>query len=324
MMVNGLAGSSFDPSRHGLGNRDRERRSAADVGRRPPGFTLVELLVVIAIIGVLVSLLLPAIQAARESGRRLQCGSKMRQLGIAVENHVATLLHFPPATSYHPPRHNVVNYLLPYVEEGKIYDKLNLLENWNSDGNRPFTEVTLPLLLCPSAPSGRQWVSDYAACTRIDKSGIRPLIDAGLINSRGATDHVKWEGVLQHRLRVVEGELIAYTIRPAHVRDGLSTTMLLFEDAGRPDLFEAGRFVKPNGTSPGLWASHESYFVIDSYCDNTQLMNCKNYDEVYSFHRSGANFVFADGSVHYLNETIDPETFVSLFTRAAEDFAQLP
>jgi prepilin-type processing-associated H-X9-DG protein/prepilin-type N-terminal cleavage/methylation domain-containing protein len=296
-----------------------------DRARRPDAFTLVELLVVITIIGVLISMLIPAVQGAREAGRRSQCANNLRQLGIGVKGHVAARLYFPPATSYHPPRHNVISFILPHLEQGNVYDKIDLDENWNSERNLPHTQVTLPLLLCPSAPGRREFVSDYAAATRIARNdGFGPLVAAGLVTSRGGDGNRKWEGVLQHRLRVVDGQLTAYRITPAHVRDGLSNTMLLFEDAGREDLYQQGRLVEPGGAPDGEWASHKAYFVIEENCRRTQLMNCTNRDEVYGFHPGGANFLFADGSVHRLFESIDPETFISLFTREAGDIGAVP
>lgn len=306
-------------------------------GRRAAGFTLVELLVVIVIIAMLVSLLLPAINAVRESGRRVQCSNNLKQLGVGVKAHVANWNYLPPATSYHSPRHNVINYILPHMDQSVVYEKLDLNEDWDSPRNLPHVAVTMPFLICPSAPAGRDHVSDYAACTKVNKessNGIGELVEAGQITDRGGNDNVRWEGALQHRLRVVDGELIAYRISTAHVRDGMSATMLLLEDAGRQahtlynKLSEANllgsvpmRAPEPGSSPNGAWASHQAYFVIDKRCHGTQLMNCTNHNEVYSYHPSGANFLFCDGAVHYLHESIDPDVFVSYFTREAEDEA---
>ena len=76
------------------------------------------------------------------------------------------------------------------------------------------------------------------------------------MTSRGGDGNRKWEGLLQHRLRIVDGQRIEYRITTAHVRDGLSNTMLLFEDAGRPDHYESGALVEPGAARDCQWASH--------------------------------------------------------------------
>src|ERR1043166_7338393 len=101
---------------------------------RTSGFTLGELLVVIAIIGVLVALLLPAIQAAREAARRSSCQNNIRQLGIALMNHVDTKNTFPssvrPPGLTNAPRIAAITQMLPFMEEGSIYDQFDLTKNW--------------------------------------------------------------------------------------------------------------------------------------------------------------------------------------------------
>ncbi len=341
--------------------------------RPAAGFTLVELLVVIVIIAVLVSLLLPAINVVRESGRRLQCSNNLKQLGVGVQAHVTAKSYLPPATTGlrpsamsacglsddpfdsaysdptslalepgkipFPARHNVISFILPYLDENNVYDRLNLDYHWDygkkdddvdRNGkkveNKKNTEVTLPVLICPSAPGRRPHASDYAACTRIAKvsTGVGPLIGENLpiSDTRGPDESLQWQGALARSHKCKDGKLITYRLTTASIRDGLSTTMLLFEDGGRPEAYEGGRPTSDTISSGEWeWASNDNYFVHDTVCHGTQLMNCKNYGEIYSFHSGGAVFLFADGAVHYLTESMDPEAFVSYFTREAEDTA---
>lgn len=304
------------------------------------GFTLVELLVVITIIAILVGLLLPAVQMAREAARMGECKNNMKQLAIAVHSHLSLKGYYPPATSVQSPKHNVVNYILPYVEQGNIYDQLDLTEDWNSATNLPATQVNLSLLTCPTAPKGRNYASDYLAITHIFKNTHTPspdaygnkafkeLVDTGKVTDRGAQSpsvgSSKWEGILQSRLRLSGGNLLEFRITSAHVRDGTSNTFLFFEDSGRPQVYSKGGKSETGTISGAEWASYQNYAVIHYYCGQGQVMNCKNWDEIYSFHKGGCNFAHADGSVHFHSESMDPEVFTSLFTRDANDVSTLP
>ena len=103
------------------------------------------------------------------------------------------------------------------------------------------------------------------------------------------------------------------------VRDGLSNTFMLFEDAGRPTKYKR-REVVSGSSSGSKWAAAAAYFVIhESDCGLDTLMNCSNDNEIYSFHSGGAMFLYGDGSVHFHSESMSPETFVSRFTRAGGD-----
>ncbi|MEO0532200.1 MAG: DUF1559 domain-containing protein [Planctomycetota bacterium] len=110
--------------------------------------------------------------------------------------------------------------------------------------------------------------------------------------------------------------------------DGLSKTFMLFEDAGRPLHFVLGENIEDSDgdgnlgvESGGGWADENSYGVLGNSidCGATTLMNCSNWDEIYSFHAGGAMFLYGDGSVHYHGEDLDNELFITLFTRAAGD-----
>ncbi|HEX3600061.1 MAG TPA: DUF1559 domain-containing protein [Lacipirellulaceae bacterium] len=339
---------------------------------RPRGFTLVELLVVIAIIGILVALLLPAIQAAREAARRTQCTNKMKQLALAALNYESAkkqlpLAYSPNNTAFVPYQglcagtpgpvapgnglfhHSFFTYLLPYIEESALYDQIDQKLDWfstttNSHGvtNLAVTSKDLDELLCPST-EGRpgSFTTDYAIISMIDPVKYCSVLDASS-KSKRATDRLT--GMLTDT---------PTTIRK--VSDGMSKTYMLFESAGRPHHYTANRnlagemwevsgvtIAQPGqaavnsptdyqwadgGTSANnsdrsvnIWGQEPS--TIATACPLTTVMNCDNFQDVYSFHSGGCNVALGDGSVSFVAEAVDVDTFVSMFTRAADDIAQ--
>ena len=175
---------------------------------RRSGFTLVELLVVIAIIGILVALLLPAVQAAREASRRTQCQNNLKQLGLA-----ATIFTTPsrscrpvsaPAGLTPLPRIAGLTFLLPFFEQGNAYDKYDQTKNWHDPLNLPITSHVVPTFLCPSTPEPKRldglpeaspWVGNLVAITdysptigvdqRLKTANLVDEASAGILTKNG-------------------------------------------------------------------------------------------------------------------------------------------
>lgn len=275
--------------------------SSRDSKNTKNGFTLVELLVVIAILGLLIALLLPAIQATREAARRASCSSNLRQLGVAVSMYEETHHRFPPARWFYPGHHWPV-HILPYIEQNTIYEKYDFKTSFNSTINEPVVDTTVPIFLCPSAPGGRKTALDYEAIPTL--GDIKSFYAVGKISQRN-----DWTGIVQ---------MINRPISHQDVTDGLSHTMMLFEMAGRPAHYEQGVFKDDTGGECKNWADPECCPCMH-WKGGPVVMNYENSDGIYSFHPGGAQFLYADSTVRFHPESFELEEFVSGYTIAAGD-----
>jgi prepilin-type N-terminal cleavage/methylation domain-containing protein/prepilin-type processing-associated H-X9-DG protein len=297
--------------------------------------TLVELLVVIAIIGVLVALLLPAVQVARESARRMACSNKLKQISLALHQHHEVYGAFAPGWVQSPftlPQGHVTQgghgtgpFLLPYIEQEALAKIYRWDKRCQGPENQPVATTQLKIMQCPSVEPNR-WVTaaedpfnyeyggkgacgDYAGVREIDTS----LVDAGL-----ADQVANYDGVLTRD----------HLTRLAEITDGTSQTILITECAGRPKLWRAGRLLE--GYAPGgAWVAGTLIFGQGSTRDGTTqpgpcAINCRNDREVYSFHSGGANAAFADGAVHFLSAGIDIRVFARVVTRAGGELVTIP
>lgn len=301
------------------------------------GFTLVELLVVIAIIGVLLAILLPAVQYAREAVRRIQCANNLKQIGIGVQTHHDALRVVPPAgvdgvvlTNVHNRfnipagmEHGWFVFLLPYMEQQPLFDKYQLARDWRSAENQVVRETQLPLLSCPSTPNqgrldktftgGRTIfaaISDYAPDTSISTRLKSPdLID--VLSDKSPLGMIRVNSLLNF----------------SECSDGLSNTLIIAEDSGRPTRYRTkGKSVAGSCSGAG-WTDRAAEFVTDGYTlDGTTnpgpyAINVTNDNEIYSFHPGGASVLFADGSVHFLPDTTDIRIVARLITVAANEIS---
>ncbi|WP_442484368.1 DUF1559 family PulG-like putative transporter [Aeoliella sp. SH292] len=314
-----------------------------------PGFTLVELLVVIAIIGILVALLLPAVQSAREAARRTSCVNNMKQLGLAVLNYEDTQKELPPSHS-DGSNHNVIAYIMPFMEQQAVADQYDWsVPGYETVGDRfnPSSRNNLKLALttvidvfrCPTTPppaassgptdlpstSATAGLCDYAICDSItDNANIDNLLATKKIKMRA-----DWNSMLASNVRSgtytpgatslthSSGKFQIPKLR--YVKDGQSNSIMWFEDAGRPDLYENGA-PKGSTTRGALWVDGQAWYDVHEVCGNA-MHNCTNNHETYSFHTGGCNYTMGDASVRFISDSVDPETYVSLFTRAGEDVA---
>ena len=279
-------------------------------------FTLIELLVVIAIIGILVALILPAVQWARESARRTSCQNNLRQWGLAFHDYENAKQFLPAGFRYQSPKGSFVSDLLAYIERTDL--QYDLTRDWDDPVNRTAIQTQLPLQQCPSSPR-RRIATDFPGLQAAtgDYTSTHG-VNAGYCTLSGWPLYVPSDR---------NGSLVDVPLKSAAIRDGLSQTFLLLEDAGRPDLWRMGRPVSGNSTN-GAWADPDFEIALDgadrSYVGGGQKMgtcviNCTNDNEAYSFHSGGAYVLLADGSVHFISEAIHVKTFAALTTRAAKD-----
>lgn len=203
---------------------------------RSRGFTLVELLVVIAIIGVLVSLLLPAVQAARMAARRMQSQNNLKQIGLALHNHHDTLGKFPPGFQSGYPDQPVptVNaapgwawptFLLPYVEQGVIYDRLRLdLPCWDP-ANADVVKTGVPVFLCPGAPNLEPTMQ-----VKDDSGGIMAVFGRSHYVANNGQDETWGHSMANYASLPGVGPFYRNSkVRMADVTDGLSNTVFIGE-----------------------------------------------------------------------------------------------
>ena len=281
------------------------------------GFTLVELLVIVAIIGLLIALLLPAVQAARESARRTQCANNLRQLSVAAQNFHAAKDCFPASWVNGDERIAWGISLLPYVEQTSIAAEWNKSAAWWEPPNDKLLATPISVYKCPTAWStstyeyiepGRPSIyatSDYRGCEGANASD--PVV-ANIWNLVG------WQpGVVARKY-----------IASKDITDGLSNTLLLVEAVGGKQLFAPGG--GPH-TPSEIWFPGDGAWVGRSLSGVSPAnfgvlkkvglctVNCSNaYDyPPYSFHPNLAQAILCDGAVRTLGEDIDPVVLSSLY-----------
>jgi prepilin-type N-terminal cleavage/methylation domain-containing protein/prepilin-type processing-associated H-X9-DG protein len=276
------------------------------------GFTLIELLVVMAIIGVLIALVIPGIQRIRESASRVGCANNLRQIGLALHNYQSVTEAFPPASTTAPgPRHSWVPFVLPYLEQGAIYDQYDQTSNWYDAANQTSVSTPLQLFQCPATPVANRIYQFYDAQPAYSDYNATKGISSTLVIDGLVPPAPDPRGVLVRDVPT----------RIADILDGTSNTILIAEDAGRPDLWVMGQVVPDGVALGGGWADDNGPFLLlgsdsSGMAGGPCPLNCTNISEPYSFHPGGANFLLADGSVRFLDSAVNIAVMAALVTRA--------
>ncbi len=311
---------------------------AKKVGRL--AFSLIELLVVIAIIAVLIGLLLPAVQKVREAANRTQCKNNLKQIGLAARLFESNHGFFPPGgTSGEclplgiPAGFTGVHYwpvfLLPYLEQQASYGLYRFDKGAGDVENNAAASAVVSSFVCPSEPSGKKNTFRFGGfpAGRMDYNGwyaVHPQTsNLGLTDNLGGTSpHRPYHGVMWlYGLVWTTGlQPERVVIRPADVRDGISQTILIAEQAGAPNRYRRQGIVANSGIPLPDWAQRGPSMMHGANFDGTIYgpcaVNCDNGGGIYSFHPQGANVVFCDGSVAFINQNVPLRIVARLITRA--------
>jgi prepilin-type N-terminal cleavage/methylation domain-containing protein len=315
--------------------------------RQEAGFTLVELLVVIAIIGVLVALLLPAVQAAREAARRIKCQNHLKQWSLAMQNHHDVYLKLPYFTRTVPNRQNWPPFVMPYLEQANLVAGYDLNVHWYVAPNLAMTQVHLPVFNCPSDRAKPTWTdqtgyvsvrANYVACygnhTFGNSTGFG--VGRGIFGITTASNPAS---------NVFE----PYQAKFGDATDGLSNTLLLAEViVARQDNNQGGGGSWPSGDFRGhVW--HDATSSSPSHCPNIFMtingpnstvpdnalcgtipntdprMPCADSSSTdrqnvaRSRHPAGINATNADGSVRFVSNAINLTAWRALGSMDAGD-----
>lgn len=290
------------------------------------GFTLVELLVVMAILGALSSVLLPAVQSAREASRRTICLNHFRQVSLATLNYAGQHgddLPSPWLTERIYPWDNFSwrATILPYMDEQLLFDQLRFAQSPMDIQNQSGVSRHIPAFQCPSTPGAPRRIQvlgnlqarhPEVAMGAHDMAAVFNVIWFDGLFYRGV-----WHGGREPRIpntgfnfepNLADAHKRSLVGSLRHVRDGLSKSALLVEQAGKPQVHGRDPDAAVHASSEGAWATCDyGSFLGDG-------INWHNYRDPYGFHK-GAVFAFCDGAVKLIPESLPREIMVALLTR---------
>ncbi|MDO5554467.1 MAG: DUF1559 domain-containing protein [Planctomycetia bacterium] len=312
---------------------------ASNGKRQSPAFTLVELLVVIAIIGVLIALLLPAVQAAREAARRMSCSNNLRQIGLAMHNYHDTVGSFPPGKVSDPkPDYtdsgNYVGWgalILPFCEQGNVQSLIDFKKKVYVEPNLTAGKTLIHMYLCPSDPDRELRDVDYYNPDNNwtpEQLHLAPSHYAGIITEQISTYGSEKDGsTLKHdELGVI---LLTRAVTMAEITDGTSNTIMVSEassyETGSPRTYDNGSWIM--GTN--IFRKTKAAINFKPTCDHFKsgtldwsCSECSAYQyEMRSRHASGVYVLVCDGSCRFLSETTAKEILAAIITRNQSEVA---
>jgi prepilin-type N-terminal cleavage/methylation domain-containing protein len=309
------------------------------------GFTLVELLVVIAIIGILMALVLPAVQSARESGRRTTCANQLKQLGVATQAHLSAQKHLPsngwgyrwvgdPDYGFGSRQPGGWLYnLLPYLEETALHDKgRGLTGTAKAQAIMQVTQTPLPFMNCPSRrpavlyphrPSTLDSNVPFNSQKAVDVAKADYAVNGGTVYTSSTAGPSTYAGGKTFSFPNTDNGGVSYIrseVRDAHVRDGLSKTYLIGEKYVRMDAVDSWSNA---GDAQCMYIGYDQDTTrvaektpLDDRLENTDLADATNEQIFGSPHTGICQFVFCDGTVQKISVDIDLVTHQALAHRA--------